>query len=526
MLDLEYKKTAVSLGGLFEFETPACECFPECALRVNLTYEYPLKIKTNTKAKILPHRYCFTTNEGLVDVNVKKSKKQTDENIRVFASSRESNIITSIPATSTLKNKIKHFANQNAFRLNPTSLIIKAEFEGNQKKLLDTDFSEKKQTEALAEYIREFGYLFNPPKNPRQINVENLSAFYDRLYALIILITELNKGQLEMDCNTLFYCTTFLANAKQVSLISYSKDKDEEKFSACHEFSKAWENAENISVEYITDGYDMIDEEFFAIKEGRLIELDVENPYLHPDSKYAKHINFSPSLPEGATQRDNGNCTYVYDNIFKKKTRLSFYTTDDYFNDNVYWPLEEDITFRNKICNLYVTYEGDSDTRELIEFLMHIYAKYPSMTEEENGAFSFKHGLDLNRTYAFDKDDMKLLMSIAKKVIKKEMDYYLSNIHPVYDADTMTTSWKIPDLLTAMYFSLFYYNPKHTIYKVCERTDCGNLIVVTSTDTKKKYCSSKCNGIVTQRRFRKKAQEEKQRSNFDVEVLTKQNITQ
>ena len=156
---------------------------------------------------------------------------------------------------------------------------------------------------------------------------------------------------------------------------------------------------------------------------------------------------------------------------------------------------------------------------------MHIYAKYPSMTEEENGAFSFKPAVDLNRTYAFDKADMKLLPAIAKKVIKKEMDYYLSNIHSVYDAETMTASWEIPDLLTAMYFSLFYYNPKHTIYKVCERTDCGNLIVVTSSDTKKKYCSAKCNGIVTQRRFRKKMKEEKL-NRFGIEVTTKQNINQ
>ena len=527
MLDFEYKKTAVSLGGLFEFETPACECFPEKSLRVDLTFEYPLKIKTNTKAKMLPHRYCFTTNEGLVDVNVNKSKKQTEKDIKAFASSRESDIITSIPATSTLKNKIKYFVNQNAFRLNPTSLLTKAEFEENQNKLLNTAFSEEDQTVALSEYIRKFGYLFNPPKNPRKINVENLSAFYDRLYALIILITELNKNQLEMDYNVLFYCTTFLANAKQVSLTSYSKDNDVEKLSSCHEFRKAWENVEHISVKYITDGYDgeHMDEEFSAIKEGRLIELDVENPYLHPDSKYAKHINFSQSLPEDATPRDNGKCTHVYDSILKKKTRLSFYTTEDYFNDNVYWPLKEDITFRNKICDLYASYEGDADTRELIEFLMHIYAKYPSMTEEENGAFSFKHGLDLNRTYAFGKDDMKLLPAIAKKVIKKEMDYYLSNIHPVYDAETMTASWEIPDLLTAMYFSLFYYNPKHTIYKVCERTDCGNLIVVTSSDTKKKYCSAKCNGVVTQRRFRKKMKEEKL-NRFGIEVITTQNVNQ
>ena len=111
MLDFEYKKTAVSLGGLFEFETPACECFPEKSLRVDLTFEYPLKIKT--KAKKQPHRYCFTTNEGLVDVNIRKSKKQIEQEMKSFNRSRESSIITKIPETSTLKNRIKYYSNQN-----------------------------------------------------------------------------------------------------------------------------------------------------------------------------------------------------------------------------------------------------------------------------------------------------------------------------------------------------------------------------------------------------------------------------
>ena len=333
MLDFEYRKTAISLGGLFEFETPASECFPEQRLRVDMTYEYPLKIKT--KAKKDSHRYCFTTNEGLVDVSKRKTKEEIKESVKAFNRTRESNIITNIPATATLKNKIKYYSNKNTLRLNRVSFKDREELEEKQKMLLDSEFSKKEHTETLTQYIRDFGYLLTPPKDPRKINIEILSAFYDRLYALIILITELNKSQAEMDYNTLFYCTTFLANAKQVSLTSYSKDKDEEVLSNCHEFGKVWKNAENIKVDYIRDGYDPDEKEISAIEEGKIKRIDIDNPYLWTNGKLAKRIGL-PDLPEDATARDDGKCTFVYDSIYQKTARLSFYTTNDFFKNNTY----------------------------------------------------------------------------------------------------------------------------------------------------------------------------------------------
>ena len=521
MLDLEYKKTAVSLGGLFEFETPACECFTEQSLRVDLTYEYPIKIKEKTKTKTIHHKYCFTTGEGLVDVNTIRSKKETEESIKSFIKTRESNVITNIPATTTLKNRIKYFFNQNELRLNRVSAKDRPEIEGKQGELLNNEFSENQHTQQLAEYIRDFGYLLTPPKNPRKINIENLSAFYDRLYALIILITELNKGQYEIDYNTLFYCTTFLANAKQVSLTSYSKDGDVEILSSSHNFSKVWEKAKDIKVCYELDGYDPIPEEEKAIADKRVICVDIENPYKCPYSKYSRSLGFVEKYPDGTIPIIEDYFVYTYDYILKKHARLSFSKTYDYETGSVYWPSAEDANFRIKICNLYASNIEDDDTRELIEFLMHIYAQCPSMKEDKNGAFIFEPEIDLNSHYAFEEKEMELLPKIAKKIIKKEMDYYLSNIHPVYNAETMTASWEIPNLLTAMYFSLFYYNPAHTIYKICERTDCGNLIAVTSSDTKKKYCSKTCNGIVTQRRFRKKEKNEKLKK-FGVSIISEE----
>ena len=65
--------------------------------------------------------------------------------------------------------------------------------------------------------------------------------------------------------------------------------------------------------------------------------------------------------------------------------------------------------------------------------------------------------------------------------------------------------WSIDSLLSALYLSIFYLNPKQEIYKECEY--CGKPFLMRTTASNKKYCSIECANKATQARFRAKKKE-------------------
>jgi hypothetical protein len=99
------------------------------------------------------------------------------------------------------------------------------------------------------------------------------------------------------------------------------------------------------------------------------------------------------------------------------------------------------------------------------------------------------------------------IVRIAKIVIKEELDYNLRGIIPVYDIETMSPSWRIVDLLTAIYFALFYMRPGTELYRKCSNPNCDRYFLVKTTSTKQKYCDSACANATAQRNHRRKVKE-------------------
>lgn len=128
------------------------------------------------------------------------------------------------------------------------------------------------------------------------------------------------------------------------------------------------------------------------------------------------------------------------------------------------------------------------------------------------GNFKFddieKKAIDVFVNYYFckrDKSDNSFLkpalFQVAKDTFKEEIDYYVKNIKPSYNKEKMSPSWNVEDLLTALYFSLFYMNPEVEIYRICEY--CHKPFKLDkSTSTKKIYCSDKCRNCASQRKYR------------------------
>lgn len=98
--------------------------------------------------------------------------------------------------------------------------------------------------------------------------------------------------------------------------------------------------------------------------------------------------------------------------------------------------------------------------------------------------------------------EKEMIISAAKLVIKDEIDYHTKLITPVYDLASMAGSWKIPNLITAIYFSIFFLNPNFTLIKKCANPTCDEYFDVLNSNKKKIYCSPRCANIMSQRKYR------------------------
>lgn len=168
------------------------------------------------------------------------------------------------------------------------------------------------------------------------------------------------------------------------------------------------------------------------------------------------------------------------------------YSINPGFNDSL---------FQN-VCALYLNLDGSTTERKLTDLLFHYF--------HEVGMVNFANGM----TYysepnmnAFTKEMKSSLLEVARCIIGEEINANLDGIHPVYNSDTMSPSWKIDNLLCALYFSIFYLKPDLELYRPCDNPNCGKYFLVKTTSTKKRYCSTECCNRVTQARYRKKHRE-------------------
>ena len=71
----------------------------------------------------------------------------------------------------------------------------------------------------------------------------------------------------------------------------------------------------------------------------------------------------------------------------------------------------------------------------------------------------------------------------------------------------MSGSWKIPNLITAIYFSIFFLNPNFTLIKKCANPTCDAYFDVLNSNKKRIYCGPQCSNIISQRKYRKKSRQ-------------------
>lgn len=193
--------------------------------------------------------------------------------------------------------------------------------------------------------------------------------------------------------------------------------------------------------------------------------------------------------PPGLTEDEADNLFGEYDEIF-----------DDYSEP---YPLInhrklESLYFNNAILSFRDLY--------MIQYFFHTEYNLGQITFLNNDgcAFFLSNDDDVQFYEHLDENLKKATLQVAKYIIKEELDYNLSAITPSYDIRQMAPDWKIPDLFSGLYFSLFYMNSSQELFRLCANPSCRKPFRVETTRRNKKYCCDACRNAVGQRNYRNK----------------------
>lgn len=156
----------------------------------------------------------------------------------------------------------------------------------------------------------------------------------------------------------------------------------------------------------------------------------------------------------------------------------------------------------------YYEYQEDSDDA-FYKRLMYVYVNKKSEYSNEekyiiDTLFHYFHDFLPKATADTELDD-KLkdgVITFAKLMVKEEIDHNIKGVHASYDTNKMEPKWRVDNLFTALYMSLFYLRANNYIYKQCPH--CGTYFVVSRTTSKRVYCTDNCRNNAAAKRFRKK----------------------
>lgn len=203
----------------------------------------------------------------------------------------------------------------------------------------------------------------------------------------------------------------------------------------------------------------------------------------------------------------------MYDAFLKKEINL-------YWQDEFRYDFEEAYTSHDieldpwaqgmlKIRAFYsCAYPFDTNAKVLIHLLANMVQIDERILSWEKGSFTISKNYDLNSNEVFSdlyRETISKLLSIA---IKEEFDVALQQVHPSYNADDMLPAWQINNLYTALYFSIFYTNPKYEMFRQCANPGCKQVFKVKTSNSRKLYCCLACQNSAAQMRHRTRAKKQ------------------
>ena len=142
------------------------------------------------------------------------------------------------------------------------------------------------------------------------------------------------------------------------------------------------------------------------------------------------------------------------------------------------------------------------EDRMIIDFLFHMWVDFEVIYVKD---MLFEDILNVQVYEDFNNKASKkmkqLSLSIAKYLISKELNNALSGLVPSYDFEKLRPCWKIPNLYTALYFTIFNLDSSSSIIRKCDNVNCGEYFIVSKSNKKKRFCCEHCAKAVSQRNY-------------------------
>lgn len=210
------------------------------------------------------------------------------------------------------------------------------------------------------------------------------------------------------------------------------------------------------------------------------------------------------------------SCHHSYVDMLKNPpVQLSYTRQQEGFNgytyninDSIYGTYNLDIQDYNDIIGGYKSVpEYRTEFYQNVTYMFLNYDKQDINKKISDFLFHFLYDMNGDSSNEFSNEMKSALIDISKYVIGEEINANLDGIHPIYNSNTMTPSWKVDSLLCAVYFSIFYLKPDLELYRPCDNPKCGRYFLVKTTSTRIRYCSQECCNRVTQDRYRKRKRE-------------------
>lgn len=299
----------------------------------------------------------------------------------------------------------------------------------------------------LQKYIESFGFFFTLPENEKvEYESERLLRLVERLFVLMELKQETSLG-MEINYNRVFELTFFFVFSVPPE-IQY-RDGDE-----IRNLNKVFYSIGNIWIQ---------------------------------GSQWLRHgeVTLSEMAPEKHIQPE--------------ELEKVFFGSSDLLRGYKYWKDADEI-FR-KLEESKEGYHQESSNcnnvdQDMIDFL-YGFAKdvAPINKIYPDGTIKQKLGTQLGESDVFMKKYKDRLMRIAKYVCAYEISKGVKEINLVCDSNTWDMKWKVSNLHSAIYLSLFSFGKKGETYRIC--LHCRKVFKTKEGKRSRKYCSDSCmkNGV-------------------------------
>ena len=220
-----------------------------------------------------------------------------------------------------------------------------------------------------------------------------------------------------------------------------------------------------------------------------------------------KTIEKAPKLPDidGSAEAHQKNTYTISDLVYGPTFELDSEIYEDISSGSAVEFTRSgctDLRFRNIVRTYRIARNLPAEERLIIDFLFHFMMDIGIL-----GSIDYMNGIDFYEAPHFGGMTAELstaLESVARIVVRDEINHNIRHISPKYDTDKMAPSWEVPDLLSAMYCSLFFMRPGIEVYRECANPNCNVHFLVKTTATRNKYCCPACANATAQRNHRRR----------------------